>query len=363
MDFAYAYNLLLLNFGFDVLALFCLFYLWWDTPSAHSPLTEIQSKLVQLESRLSSGKSIGWFPTAAGPQREDNGPTPFERVQRRDRAIVGMALLILILLAWLYVGQLATSVQMAGMDMTGTRIASTGTGMVMTSQHWSGAEFAFMFLMWAVMMVAMMMPSATPMVLRYARVGRASALDVEPVAPTGWFAAGYLLVWFGFAFAATGAQWALGRATFLTPMASTSNVVGGILLIMAGLYQWSPLKDICLAHCQSPLLFIQSHGGFRRNVLGALEIGILHGAYCVGCCWVLMTLLFVGGMTNLLWMAAIATLVLVEKTVSGHLVSRAVGAGLIVGGWLLMLPMSALGHLQTFVPALTPFHGWTGFWA
>src|SRR6185369_12418447 len=141
MDFTYAYNLLLLNFGFDVLALFCLFYLWWDTPSAHSRLTEIQSKLVQLESRLSSGKSIGWFPTAAGPQREDNGPTPFERVQRRDRAIVGMALLILILLAWLYVGQLATSVQMAGMDMTGTRIASTGTGMVMTSQHWSGAEF------------------------------------------------------------------------------------------------------------------------------------------------------------------------------------------------------------------------------
>jgi predicted metal-binding membrane protein len=218
--------------------------------------------------------------------------------------------------------------------------------MVMTSilPHWSGAEFAFMFLMWAVMMVAMMLPSATPMVLRYARVGRAAALDGEPFGPTGWFAAGYLLVWFGVAFAATGAQWALGRAVLLTPMASTSNVVGGILLIMAGLYQWSPLKDICLAHCQSPLLFIQSHGGFRRNVLGALEIGILHGAYCVGCCWVLMTLLFVGGMTNLLWMAAIATLVLVEKTVSGHLVSRAVGAGLIVGGWLLMLPMSALGH-------------------
>jgi len=96
-----------------------------------------------------------------------------------------MALLILILLAWLYVGQLATSVQMAGMDMTGTRIASTGTRMVMTSilPHWSGAEFAFMFLMWAVMMVAMMLPSATPMVLRYARVGRASPLDVEPVGP------------------------------------------------------------------------------------------------------------------------------------------------------------------------------------
>ena len=102
------------------------------------------------------------------------------------------------------------------------------------------------------------------------------------------------------------AQWALKRAALLTPMASTSNVVGGILLIMAGLYQWSPLKDTCLAHCQAPLLFIQSCGGFRRNVLGALEIGVLHGAYCVGCCWVLMTLLFVGGVMNVLWIAAIA---------------------------------------------------------
>jgi predicted metal-binding membrane protein len=109
---------------------------------------------------------------------------------------------------------------------------------------------------------------------------------------------------------------------------------------MAGLYQWPPLKDTCLAHCQDPLLFIQCHGGFRRNVLGALEIGVLHGAYCVGCCWVLMTLLFVGGVMNVLWIAAIATLVLVEKTVGGYLVSRAVGAALIVGGWLLMLPMS-----------------------
>ena len=227
-------------------------------------------------------------------------------------------------------------------------------------QPWSGAEFAFMFLTWAVMMVAMMLPSATPMVLHYARVGRAADLDAKPFGPTGWFAAGYLLVWFGFAFAATGAQWALERAALLTPMASTSNVVGGILLIMAGLYQWSPLKDICLAHCQAPLLFIQSCGGFRRNVLGALEIGVLHGAYCVGCCWVLMTLLFVGGVMNVLWIAAIATLVLVEKTVGGHLVSRAVGAALIVGGWLLMLPMSALGHLPTFVAALAPFHGWIG---
>jgi predicted metal-binding membrane protein len=286
-------------------------------------------------------------------QRQDHGPTPFERLLRRDRAIVGIALLILILLAWLYVGRLVTSLETAGIDVTGTRIVATGTRMVSIwrVQPWSGAEFVFTFLMWAVMMVAMMLPSATPMVLRYARIGRATAFDTNPIGPTGWFAAGYLLVWFGFAFAATNAQWALERAALLTPMASTSNVVGGILLIVAGLYQWSRFKDICLAHCQDTPLFLQSHGGFRRNVLGALQLGVWHGALCVGCCWVLMTLLFVGGMDNMLWMAAIATLVLVEKTVRGHLVSRAVGAGLIVGGWLLMLPTSSVGHLQTFVAA------------
>ena len=272
----------------------------------------------------------------------ETGPsTPLERVLRRDRAIVSLALVILTLLAWLYVLRLAADMGMGGMDMSGTRMISTGIWMMMTStlQPWSGAEFAFMFLMWSIMMVAMMLPSATPMILLYARVSRTAATHDEPFAPTGWFAAGYFLVWFGFAFAATSAQWALERAALLTPMMETaSKVVGGILLIMAGLYQWSPLKDICLAHCQAPLLFIKRYGGFRRNGLGALEIGVRHGAYCVGCCWALMTLLFVGGVMNVLWIAAISALVLAEKVAAGgHLVARAAGAGLIVGGaWLLM---------------------------
>jgi len=246
-------------------------------------------------------------PTVTALQCED-------AVLRRDRVIIGITLLTLILMAWRYVVRLAAGVEMAGTDVTG------------------------LFLMWSVMMVAMMLPSAAPMVLLYARVGRQAAINAEPFAPTGWFAAGYLLVWFGFALAATGAQWALERAALLTPtLEGTSNVVGGVLLIVAGLYQWSPLKDTCLAHCQAPLVFIQSHGGFRRNVSGALEIGVRHGAYCVGCCWVLMTLLFVGGVMNVLWITAIATLVFVEKAVGGRLVSRAAGVGLIFGGvWLLM---------------------------
>src|SRR5262245_56212101 len=207
-------------------------------------------------------------------QWQDNNPTPFERLLRRDRVVVSIALLILILLAWLHVGRLATIT-----DIIGTRIVSTETRILLTSISgpWSSAKFVFTFLMWAAMMVAMMLPSATPMVLRYARIGRATAFDTNPIGPTGWFAAGYLLVWFGVAFAATDAQWALERAALLTPMASTSNVVGGILLIVAGLYQWSWFKDFCLAHCQDAPLFLQSHGGFRRDVFGALKIGVLHG--------------------------------------------------------------------------------------
>ena len=121
----------------------------------------------------------------------------------------------------------------------------------------------------------MMLPSATPMVLSYARVGRAAAIDAKPFGPTMWFAAGYLLVWFGFAFAATGAQWALERAALLTPMASTSNVVGGILLIMAGLYQWSPLKDTCLAHCQAPCSLSNPAAAFV-----AMSWALWRSAYC-----------------------------------------------------------------------------------
>jgi predicted metal-binding membrane protein len=287
---------------------------------------------------------------------QDNNLTPFERLLRRDRAIVGISLVILILPAWLYVGRLATNVQLAGVDIFGTRIVATGTRITTTPifQPWSGAEFVFVFTMWAAMTVAMMLPSGTPMVLRYARIGRAAAFDTNPIGPTGWFAAGYLLVWFGFALGATDAQWALERAALLTPRGSTSNVIGGILLIIAGLYQWSWFKDICLAHCQDAPLFLQSHGGFRRDAFGALKVGVLHGTLCVGCCWGLMMLLFVGGVMNVFSMAAIATLVLAEKIVRGHFLSRTVGAGLIVGGWLLMLPMSAVGHVQTYVVALTP---------
>jgi predicted metal-binding membrane protein len=135
------------------------------------------------------------------------------------------------------------------------------------------------------------------------------------------------------------AQWGLERAALLTPMmAGASGIVGGCLLIVAGLYQWSPLKDVCLRQCQAPWLFVQRHGGFRRDAKGSIALGARHGAYCIGCCWALMALLFVGGVMNILWIAALAILVLVEKVIpAGRQISGIVGAGLIAcGAWLLV---------------------------
>jgi predicted metal-binding membrane protein len=262
-----------------------------------------------------------------------------EAALRRDRAIVAAALFVLAGLAWAYILWLATDMDMRGMDMSGFRKIPTGMALVMpATAPWNATEFAFVFAMWAVMMVGMMTPSAAPTILIYARVGRQAAQQGKPFAASSWFASGYLLAWIGFALAATFAQWALERGNWLTPEMGTANgTMNGIVLVAAGLYQWTPLKDACLRQCQGPLQFIQRHGGFRPEPLGSLALGARHGAYCVGCCWVLMAVLFVGGVMNVLWIAAVTIFVLVEKVIPvGRVVSRITGAGLFVGGiWLL----------------------------
>ena len=146
-------------------------------------------------------------------------------------------------------------------------------------------------------------------------------------------AAGYLLVWLGFAAAAATLHWALERAGLVSAMmmGSQSRLLSGAVLITAGLYQLSPLKNICLAHCRTPTSFLSRH--WRPRALGALRLGAMHGAYCVGCCWLLMALLFVGGVMNLTWIAALAILVLIEKVLPpGQWVGRGVGIALIVWG-------------------------------
>jgi predicted metal-binding membrane protein len=268
--------------------------------------------------------------------------TALETVLRRDRLVVAGALGVIVALAWAYVLWLAADMDMGGMDMTGLRMIPAGIGiMAPANAPWKAIEFAFVFAMWAVMMVGMMAPSAAPMILMYASVGRQGRAEGRPLAATGWFAAGYFLVWIGFSLAATTVQWGFERAALLdSQMTSISDVLGGIVLILAGIYQWTPLKDACLAQCQTPLGFLVRHGGFRSDVAGCLLLGIRHGGYCVGCCWLLMALLFIVGVMNVLWIALLALLVLVEKVAPfGRWVAR--GAGVVcvgAGAWMLLSP-------------------------
>lgn len=292
-----------------------------------------------------------------------------EAVLRRDRLIVAFALGVIAVLAWAYVIWLAADMDMGGMDMRGLRMVPAGMGiMAPAAAPWSAVEFAFVFVMWAVMMVGMMLPSAAPMLLMYARMGRQARVAIQigavqsagvaqqayraehaqgspqtaaskPIAATGWFAAGYFLAWLGYSLAATLVQWVLEREALLNErMASANVVLGAVVLMAAGIYQWTPLKDACLAQCQTPFRFLMTHGGFRSNALGCVQLGLLHGTYCVGCCWVLMALLFVVGVMNVLWIALLALLVLLEKlTPWGRWIARLAGVVCIAAGGLMLL--------------------------
>lgn len=211
---------------------------------------------------------------------------------------------------------------------------------VMTMRPWQAADFVLMFLMWAIMMAGMMLPSATPMTLLYAAVAAKAEKQGAQVGSTASFVSGYLAMWFGFSLVATYAQWGLQSAALLSPMMVTnSQILGACLLIIAGVYQLTPWKDVCLDHCRSPAHFLSHH--WRPGVAGAFRLGVYHGAFCLGCCWALMGLLFVGGVMNLLWVASIAGFVFLEKVLpSGALAGRFAGGGMIVlgciafGSWL-----------------------------
>jgi predicted metal-binding membrane protein len=253
----------------------------------------------------------------------------FESVLKRDRAIVLAGLGTLIIVAWLYLIRAARA--MAEMEM------HAAMGMAMPQmQPWSGIELLLLFLMWAVMMVAMMTPSATPMLLMFTAMNRRRAEQEGAVVRTGIFLLGYLIVWSAYSGLAAVAQWLLHGVALLSPMmVSRSPYLGGGLLIAAGIFQWTPLKRACLTSCRSPLGFIMSE--WRDGARGALIMGLRHGAYCVGCCWVLMAILFVAGVMNLVWVAAIAVFVLVEKAFpGGERLSQVAGAALALAGALLM---------------------------
>ena len=242
---------------------------------------------------------------------------------QRERLVVLASLLMVILLAWgwLFLG---AGIEMEQMDMGGGQI-------MLMAPEWSPGYALVIFMMWAIMMVAMMLPSAAPAILLVAALMSRYGGN-RLFGPVGLFVLGYLLIWFGFSLAATTLQFGLDRADLLSAdMASASTKLAGMMLIMAGIYQWTPWKQACLVQCRSPATQLSRF--WRQGRFGPLRAGAMHGLFCLGCCWLLMALLFVGGLMNLLWIAALALLVLIEKLLPvGPHVSRLTGIGLIVLG-------------------------------
>lgn len=204
------------------------------------------------------------------------------------------------------------------------------------SPRWNASNMLAIWCMWGIMMAAMMLPSALPMVLTFVHLG----LQSGERARAGSFVAAYVLVWSGFSAAATAAQWALQAAGWLDPMiVSTSALLTGLLLLIAGVYQFSRLKHVCLSHCRTPLGFLL--GEWRAGVYGGFVMGLRHGSLCVGCCWALMVLLFVGGVMNLAWIAALSVAVAIEKLApGGERLAAALGLGLIAAGLLRLLSLA-----------------------
>ncbi|MCH7736849.1 MAG: DUF2182 domain-containing protein [Chloroflexi bacterium] len=255
--------------------------------------------------------------------------TQIESILKRDRMVVISGVVAVVAIAWGYTIYLAQSNAAMGMS------AGLAMGNV---RSWSGVDFSLMFVMWAVMMVAMMVPSAAPMVLLFATVNRKRREASRPFVSTGVFLSGYLVVWAGFALVATLGNWGLHQASLLTSMmgGSSSGYLGGGLLLAAGVFQWSRLKYVCLTHCRSPLSFLMSD--WREGGGGAFRMGLEHGRYCLGCCWILMALLFVLGVMNLVWIAALAAFVLAEKVIpGGERVSKITGGLLVAwGAWAVL---------------------------
>ena len=256
-----------------------------------------------------------------------------ETILKRDRLLVLAGLIGIAVVAWGYMVHEARAMTndtgvccCAGMKMGGP---DTNAWSALPNCSRSSS-------MWTEMMVAMMIPSAAPMILMFAGLNRKRREQERPFVPTGIFVLGYLAAWTGFSALAAAAQWTLHGLALLSPsMAASSPFLGGALLLAAGVFQWTPLKNACLTHCRSPLAFFMAD--WREGKMGAFVMGLKHGAFCTGCCWLLMAILFVAGVMNMWWVAIISVVVLLEKvTPKGMWLGRMAGVMLVVwGGWTL----------------------------
>jgi predicted metal-binding membrane protein len=261
---------------------------------------------------------------------------------------VAAALLAVTAACWAYLfllrSEMGTMAEMPSMGaMDGMGASPSIFAMPMTSA-WSVSDAVLMWTMWAVMMAAMMIPSATPMIQAYNTTINATA-HRRPNLPSGstpLFVGGYLAAWSGFAAVAAGAQWLLHDASLVDGMGtSTSRWVAGPVLVLAGVYQFSSLKNACLGKCRTPLGFLLSE--WRSGRRGAFVMGIHHGSLCIGCCWALMALLFVLGVMNLWWIALVATIVLIEKVTRNDTLPRLLGVVLVVWGAVVLTGLVETG--------------------
>jgi predicted metal-binding membrane protein len=276
--------------------------------------------------------------------RIDLPPSPLERILDRDRWLIAASLAALVVVAWSYLVVMAAQMARGDMRVVGLSDMSSMRGMVMPPEPWTATTFALMTLMWWVMMIGMMIPSAAPMVLLFGGVQRRRLPDERPALRVALFVAGYLAIWAAFSALAASAQWALTSAGLLSSMELTATRrLGALLVALAGVYQLTPLKNVCLQHCRSPAEFLSAH--WRAGSAGAWWMGVVHGAFCVGCCWLLMGLLFFAGVMNLLWVAALGVFVLLEKLVPrGAWLARASGVLLLAfAAYLLAVPATPGG--------------------
>jgi predicted metal-binding membrane protein len=253
---------------------------------------------------------------------------------QRDAIVPLLGVVVVVSLAWLWLlmgvgmeSTMADMTRMSGMD-----------GWMMQPAQWGVGYALVMFAMWWVMMIAMMLPSAAPVLLLFAKINRKDKATAAPLIPTGLFALGYLVTWGGFSAMAVALQWQLERSRLLSPMLETTNLwLGAGILLAAGLWQLTPMKAACLDHCRTPLGFLT--GNWHAGHLGAFRMGLEHGGWCLGCCWFLMALLFFGGVMNLYWIVGLAVFVLLEKTFPfGHWFGRI--AGMMLVGWGVVLLVS-----------------------
>jgi predicted metal-binding membrane protein len=252
--------------------------------------------------------------------------TAVESLVRRDRVLLGAAIVVATALCWAWIVPMCR-------DMYGTM---KGSAAWMMTDTWNATHLALLFAMWVVMMAGMMLPTAAPALFLYGGVVRRSEGASRATLHVYAFAGGYLAVWTAYSLVATLLQRLLARWLLITPMMDARDArFGGALLLCAGIYQFTPYKRACLASCRHPVEFIVRH--WRRGIRGGFMIGALHGLYCLGCCWALMMLLFVGGVMNLWWIGALTVFVLLEKAApcgeaGGRYSGLAIGAA---GLWFL----------------------------